>query len=175
MERGKQNAAPEGGDTTYFSIEYDFQNTPYVVIEKDILNGVPQDDWVRIVKDNLRKTYPNGVCIGRNVVNVNSQSRREMTFSKYMQQLLRQAPQLYSDKLRLTDHADEILQATRNWVNEAPLHPRKDSIIDFARGEVLLRIGKNDYFAQVIVGNRGNGNLLLYDIINLTPTKIHEK
>ena len=124
------------------------------------------------MKDNLRQRFPNGVTVGNNVININQQSRREMTFSNYMKQLFWQEPQLYSDKLRATNNADEILQASRNWVNEALLHRRKDTITDFARGEVLLRIGNNDYRAQVVVGNRGNGNLLLYDIINLAPTEI---
>ena len=155
-----------------FSIQYDRDNNPYVLVEDDILEGVPRNEWVRTVKDNLRQRFPNGVTVGNNVININQQSRREMTFSNYMKQLFWQEPQLYSDKLRATNNADEILQASRNWVNEALLHRRKDTITDFARGEVLLRIGNNDYRAQVVVGNRGNGNLLLYDIINLAPTEI---
>lgn len=67
------------------------------------------------------------------------------------------------------------MRAAQNWVNEALLHPRKDDIIDFARGKVLLRIGENDYSAQVIVGNRGKNGLLLYDVINLSKTTIQEK
>ena len=82
---------------------------------------------------------------------------------------------MYADKLRATDNADEILKASKNWVNEALLHPRADAIIDFARGEVQMRVGGNDYTAQVIVGNRGESGLVLYDIINLTPISIRER
>lgn len=98
-----------------------------------------------------------------------------MTFSRYMQRLFNTEPTVYEDKLRATDNADEIVRAAQNWVNEALLHPRKDDIIDFARGEVLMRIGSSDYSAQVIVGNRGKKGLLLYDIINLSESTIHEK
>ena len=38
-----------------------------------------------------------------------------------------------------------------------------------------MRIGSNAYTAQVIVGNRGENGLLLYDIINLSPANIREK
>ena len=173
-EQNSKNAAQTEDGEVRYSIKYDQNNTPYVAIETDILAGVPRSEWVRTVKDNLREKFPDGVTVGNNVVNINAQSRREMTFSNYMHRLFKTEPQMYADKLRATDNADEILRATRNWVNEALLHPRADAIIDFARGEVLLRIGSNDYNAQVIVGNRGKGGLLLYDIINLSPTTIQE-
>ena len=158
-----------------YSISYDKDNRPFVIVENDILDGVPESEWVRTVKNNLREKFPDGVRVGNNEIKINNQSRQEMTFSRYMQRLLRKEPELYADKLRATANADEILKASRNWVNEALLHPRNDAMIDFARGEVQMQIGENDYTAQVIVGNRGNGNLLLYDIIDLRPTQIQEK
>ena len=177
--RGRQNAAATdrttGPPEDRHSIGYDRDNRPFVTVEEDILEGVPESEWVRTVKDNLREKFPNGVTVGNNEIRINNQSRREMTFSGYMQQLMRTDRQLFADKLRATNNADEILRASRNWVNEALLHPRNDAIIDFARGEVLLRVGNRDYTAQVIVGNRGGGNLLLYDIVGLEPTAIQER
>ncbi len=172
--RAQKNTAQAGGGAR-FSIKYDRNNRPYVVIEEDILDGVPQKEWVKTVKDNLRQKFPDGVTVGNNVIHINQQSRQEMTFSRYMQRLFNTEPTVYEDKLRATDNADEIVRAAQNWVNEALLHPRKDDIIDFARGEVLMRIGNSDYSAQVIVGNRGKKGLLLYDIINLSESTIHEK
>ena len=172
---GDENTVFAEGDGESLSIGYDENNRPFVTVEEDILDGVPRDRWVRTVKDNLRRKFPEGVRLGRNTVRINDQSRREMTFSNYMRRLFKNDPQIYSDKLRATNNAGEILQATRDWVNEALLHPRKDAIIDFARGEVQLRVGGRDYTAQVIVGNKGGGGLLLYDIIELRPTTIQER
>lgn len=169
----QKNTASESGKGRY-SIKYDENNQPFVVVDEDILDGVPKNQWVKAVKNNLREKFPEGVTVGNNIIHINQQSRREMTFSKYMQQLLRQNPQIYADKFRATNNADEILKASRNYVNEALLHPRKDAIIDFARGEVMLRIGNNEYSAQVIIGNRENGSLMLYDIINLSPINIQQ-
>lgn len=169
----QKNTASESGMGRY-SIKYDENNQPFVVVDEDILDGVPKNQWVKAVKNNLREKFPEGVTVGNNIIHINQQSRREMTFSKYMQQLLRQNPQIYADKFRATNNADEILKASRNYVNEALLHPRKDAIIDFARGEVMLRIGNNEYSAQVIIGNRENGSLMLYDIINLSPINIQQ-
>lgn len=163
---------PEGAR---FDIGYDRNNRPFVIVEEDILEGVPREDWVRTVKDNLRKKFPNGVTVGNSEIEVNAQSRNEMTYSRYTRRLMETEPELYADKLRATNNADEILRAARDYVNEALMHPRKDSIQDFARGCVQLRVGGNDYIAQVVVAMRSNGKMLLYDVINLEPTTIQSK
>lgn len=158
-----------------YSISYDKDNRPFVIVENDILDGVPESEWVRTVKNNLREKFPDGVRVGNNEIKINKQSRQEMTFSRYMQRLFNTEPDLYADKLRATANADEILKASRNWVNEALLHPRNDAMIDFARGEVLIRVGDSDYTAEVIVGNQGSRGLLLYDVLNIKRTTIQEQ
>lgn len=150
-------------------------NKPFVEVEQDILAGVPEADWVKTVKENLKKKFPNGITVGNNEIQIDGRSRQEMTFSWYMQWLYNNDPQLHADKLRATDNADEILRATTDWVNEGLNHPRKDRITDFARGNVLLRVGGNDYTADVVVGTKKNGSMALYDVLNLQPTSFTEK
>lgn len=150
-------------------------NKPFVEVEQDILAGVPEADWVKTVKENLKKKFPNGITVGNNEIQIDGRSRQEMTFSRYMQWLYNNDPQLHTDKLRATDNADEILRATTDWVNEGLNHPRKDRITDFARGNVLLRVGGNDYTADVVVGTKKNGSMALYDVLNLQPTSFTEK
>lgn len=172
------NKAPDLGDenTVFAESEKSYaigkttNNKPFVEVEQDILEGVPEADWVSIVKDNLKKKFPNGITVGSNEINIDRQSRKEMTFSRYMQQLYNSDPQMRADKLRATNNADEILYATTDWVNEGLKHPRKDNIRDFARGEVLLRVGMNAYTAEVVVGTRKNGSMVMYDILNLQPS-----
>ena len=150
-------------------------NKPFVEVEQDILAGVPEADWVKTVKENLKKKFPNGITVGNNEIQIDGRSRQEMTFSRYMQWLYNNDPQLHADKLRATDNADEILRATTDWVNEGLNHPRKDRITDFARGNVLLRVGGNDYTADAVVGTKKNGSMALYDVLNLQPTSFTEK
>lgn len=150
-------------------------NKPFVEVEQDILAGVPEADWVKTVKENLKKKFPNGITVGNNEIQIDGRSRQEMTFSRYMQWLYNNDPQLHADKLRATDNADEILRATTDWVNEGLNHPRKDRITDFARGNVLLRVGGNDYTADVVVGTKKNGSMALYDVLNMQPTSFTEK
>ena len=172
--RGNENTAREGGEAR-LSIKYDRYNNPYVVIEEDILAGVPRSEWVKTVKDNLRQKFPDGVTVGNNVIEIDKQSREEMTYSRYTRHLMRTEPELYADKLRATNNADEILRASRNYVNEALAHIRRDNIQEFARGEVLMEIGGNGYSAQVVVAMRSNGRLLLYDILQMEPATIQAK
>lgn len=158
-----------------YSIGYDRDNRPFVTVEEDILDGVPERDWVSTVKGNLKRKFPNGVTVGNSEIKINQQSMREMTFSRYMKWLYNNYPHLRADKLRATNNADEILQATTDWVDEGLNHPRKDTIAAFARGNVLIRVGGNDYSADVVVGSRKDGSMILYDILNLQPTAITEK
>lgn len=177
VEVANTKLAPEEEERhkSRFSIGETTDNKPFVEVEQDILADVPEADWVKTVKENLRKKFPDGIVVGNNEINIDYQSRQEMTFSRYMKWLYNNDPQLHADKLRATNNADEILQATMNWVNEGLKHPRKDSIKDFARGEVLLRVGGNDYSADVVVGTRKNGSMVMYDILNLQPTSFTEK
>ena len=98
-----------------------------------------------------------------------------MTFSEYTKWLRNNDKSLYADKLRTANNADEIILASRDYINEGLRHERKDNIRDFARGSVLLRIGQSDYSADVIVGTTTNGSMLLYDIVNMTPAQINGK
>ena len=164
-----------GAPEQRFAIEYTTDNKPFVRIEEDILDGVAKNKWVSVVKENLRKKFPNGIIVGKNEIKIDGKSRKEMTYSKYTQWLYNNYPKIRADKFRATNNADEILQATTDWVNEGLNHPRNDNIVDFARGNVLIRVGNNDYSADVIAGTRNNGSIILYDIINLQTTSFQKK
>lgn len=173
--RGPPSATDTNVGGTKFSIEYDASNTPYVVVNTDILAGVPKSRWIATVKGVLAQKFPDGVHVGNEVIKINRQSRREMTFSQYTQWLANNDASAYADKFRAADNADELILASRGYINEGLKHARKDNIRDFARGTVLLRVGKNDYTAEVVVGTTSGGDMLLYDIVNLQRTQIKEK
>ena len=174
-----QQAAEENGETRgppdRYSIEYDANNRPFVTVDNDILLGVPQNEWVATVKKVLSSKFPDGIKVGSQEIKINRQSRNEMTFSEYTKWLRNNDKSLYADKLRTANNADEIILASRDYINEGLRHERKDNIRDFARGSVLLRIGQSDYSADVIVGTTTNGSMLLYDIVNMTPAQINGK
>lgn len=173
--KAEKKSAENDGTGARYSIGKTTDNKAFVEVEQDILSGVPEKDWVKTVKENLKQKFPDGITVGNNEIQIDGRSRQEMTFSRYMQWLYNNDPQLHADKLRATNNADEILHATTDWVNEGLNHPRKDRITDFARGNVLLRVGGNDYTANVVVGTKKNGSMALYDVLNLQPTSFTEK
>ena len=55
---------------------------------------------------------------------------------------------------------------------KAAVHKKKFD--NFARGDIRFKVGENAYVADILVGIKQNKNAELYDIVNITPTKITE-
>ena len=173
--RMEEGAVEKTGKGKY-AIKYSEENKPFVAIEEDILDGVPRKEWTKKVKETLKKKYPNGIQIRNEYIHVNGrQTASEMTNSKYAKWLRVNSPAEYADKLRFANNADEILYAAQNWRGEGLHHPRKDSIVEFARADALIRIGERGYSADVVVGTKGNSEMVLYDILYLKSASINEK
>ena len=117
----------------------------------------------------LSQNYPNGIRVGNGVIEVTGKTGKEYTRSGYSQYIEKNDGQVYDDKLRAAGNLDEAVRASTDYVNEEIKHPRKDNIKEFARGRVLMRVGQNDYNAEVVVGYTKNGEMLLYDIVNFKP------
>ncbi len=117
----------------------------------------------------LSQNYPNGIRVGNGVIEITGKTGKEYTRSGYSQYIEKNDGQVYDDKLRAAGNLDEAVRASTDYVNEEIKHPRKDNIKEFARGRVLMRVGQNDYNAEVVVGYTKNGEMLLYDIVNFKP------
>ena len=107
--------------------------------------------------------------VGNGVIEITGKTGKEYTRSGYSQYIEKNDGQVYDDKLRAAGNLDEAVRASTDYVNEEIKHPRKDNIREFARGRVLMRVGQNDYNAEVVVGYTKNGEMLLYDIVNFKP------
>ncbi len=155
-----------------YAIRRDEKGKPVVSVEEDILAGVPQKDWARTVKQALKEKFPNGVTVGNNQIQITGKSRGEITSSKDTRWLKHSQPDVYADKMRATNNADEILQASTDYVSEKPAHERTDNIVDFGRGKVQLEVGGQMYDADVIVGTKKDGSMLLYDFAGMTKKEM---
>lgn len=155
-----------------YAIRRDEKGKPVVSVEEDILAGVPQKDWARTVKRALKEKFPNGVTVGSNQIQITGKSRGEITSSKDTRWLKHSQPDVYADKMRATNNADEILQASTDYVSEKPAHERTDNIVDFGRGRVQLEVGGQMYDADVIVGTKKDGSMLLYDFVGMTKKEM---
>ena len=161
----------ESSNDIKYSIGYTTDNNPVVVINDDILKGVKKSDWVKTVKNTISDKFSNGIPIKGRFINVNKKTKNEYTMSKYSRKLSNINNVIYEYKFKTANNLDEIIIASSNYVNEDLKHTRKDSFKEFARGDVLIRVGNNDYSAKVIVGFTKGNEMVLYDIINFTPKK----
>lgn len=157
-----------------YAIRRDEKGKPVVSVEEDILAGVPQKDWARTVKRALKEKFPNGVTVGSNQIQITGKSRSEITNSKDTRWLKHSQPDVYADKMRATNNADEILQASTDYVSEKPAHERTDDIVDFGRGKVQLEVGGQMYDADVVVGTKKDGSMLLYDFVGMTKKEMQQ-
>lgn len=158
-----------------YSIGKTTKNKSVVVIADDILKGVDKSDWVAKVKDVIRTKFSDGIPVEGKLIKVNKITRNEYTNSKNTQHYQRKDAVIYKDKFKASSNLNEIVLASTNYVNEDLKHQRKDNFTEFARGDVLVRVGKNDYSAKVIVGFTSGKELVLYDIVDFTPTKFELK
>ena len=157
-----------------YAIRRDEKGNPVVSVEEDILAGVPQKDWARTVKQALKEKFPNGVTVGSNQIQITGKSRSEITNSKDTRWLKHSQPDVYADKMRATNNADEILQASTDYVSEKPAHERTDDIVDFGRGKVQLEVGGQMYDADVVVGTKKDGSMLLYDFVGMAKKEMQQ-
>ncbi len=161
-------------DVEKYSIEYTDKNKP-VVITDNILKGVPKKDWIPTVKKTISNKFKNGIPIKGRLIKVNRKTVNEYLYSEYTKNLRSNDKKTFKDKLRASNNLDEIIVSSINYVNEDLNHLRKDNIVQFARGNVLMQIGNNQYNAKVIIGFTSGNNMLLYDLINLTPDSFKVK
>lgn len=157
------------------SIEYTEDNKPVVIVENNILEGIPKSQWIDTVKNTISSKFSQGIPISGKLIKVNLITRKEFTNSKTTQHYRRYEKQIYKDKFKSANNLDEIILASTNYVNEDLKHERNDKFIEFARGDVLMRIGNNDYSAKVVVGFTSGQQMVLYDVVDFTNTSFNIK
>lgn len=155
-----------------YAIRRDEKGKPVVSVEEDILAGVPQKDWARTVKRALKEKFPNGVTVGSNQIQITGKSRNEITNSKDTMWLKRNQSDVYADKMRAANNADEILQASTDHVSQELTHERKDDIVDFIHGNVQIDVSGQLYDADVVVGTKKDGSMLLYDFVGMAKKEM---
>lgn len=162
------------GDVKY-SIAYTTDNKPVAIIEEDILDGVPKSDWVKTVKETISEKFSDGIPISGRLIKINSITKNEYVNSKNTQYLRATDGTIYANKFKSANNLDDIMLASTNYINEDLKHSRKDNFKEFARGDVLIRVGNNDYSAKVIVGFTSGNQMVLYDVVDFIPTEFSIK
>ncbi|MBC2870419.1 hypothetical protein H7271_02215 [Bittarella massiliensis] len=157
-----------------FSIHSDAGGRPFVVIDEDILEGVPDGEQLKYIRAELKKRYPNGFERDGWKIELTSKSAKEFTGSKSTFGLKRDSRTAFEDKMRAAANLDEIIAVAENIRQESPKHARKDKIQSFNRADVRIRVGKNDYSAEVVTGIYPDTREIFYDIVKVSPIQIED-
>ncbi len=161
------------GETRYV-IKKDAQGNEFVDAPIWALDVKSQKDVGASLSELVRTKFNSWIDVYGQKIGINQKTANEWTFSKDAQNLYRKNKPAYADKVNAFGVADELLQASRDYVGEEIKHTRKDSFREFARGTVNFRVGANGYSADVVVGTTKNGAAVLYDIVDIQPIKITE-
>ena len=78
-------ALTNSGTRIQYSLGYTTDNKPVVVIQDNILDGVPSDQWIDKVKETISQNFSNGIPVDGRLVCVNKMTRDEYTHSKNTQ------------------------------------------------------------------------------------------
>lgn len=177
------------GDTVFangedsYSVGETDDGRAVAVVDNDILSHIDTSTWDSAKKAQAKaaaKTallaFEDGIQVNGITYKVNRTSRREYTRSEDTERLARRTPDAFADKMRAADIADDIITATTSWAKDGKLkHPRRDSFVDFAHGDVLIHAGANQYDAETVVGITADGEYVFYDVVDMTPTSFTTK
>ena len=171
------------GPPEKLSVEETDDGRAVAVVDDDILSGIDTQTWDKTKKAQAKAaakaallTFKDGVQVNGIDYKVNRTSRREYTRSEDTERLYHKDKDAFADKMRAAANADDIITATTDWTRDGTLtHPRTDSFVDFAHGDVLIRSGNNQYDAKVVVGITGGGEYVFYDVVDMEPTSFVKK
>lgn len=189
QERRETSPDYGNGDTVFangedsYSVGETDDGRAVAVVDNDILSHIDTSTWDSAKKAQAKaaaKTallaFEDGIQVNGITYKVNRTSRREYTRSEDTERLARRTPDAFADKMRAADIADDIITATTSWVKDGKLkHPRRDSFVDFAHGDVLIQAGANQYDAETVVGITADGEYVFYDVVDMTPTSFTTK
>lgn len=176
-----------GGVTGNQNIRYSIKETTdgraVAVVDNDILSHLDTTSWDGKKKTQAKSAaktallaFKDGIAVNGVTYKVNKISRDEYTRSNYTEMLYNKAQDVFADKMRAAANADDIVIATTSWDLDGELkHPRSDNFVDFARGDVLIQAGVNQYDAETVVGVTKDGEFVLYDLVDMEPTNFKVK
>lgn len=149
-----------------FSIEYTEDDIPVVVVRDNILKDeFSYKDKIKAVKRYFNKFEK----IPAHFIEINftKKSVNEYTRSKYTQNLSHKNADMAIDKMKTAGHPYDIVYAITDFRHETPGHLRKDNIVGFIRGDILLDVSGNKYKAETLIGLTNKGMYIMYDIVNM--------
>lgn len=173
--KNADNINPTSNEDIRYQVRQDADGRDYVEINEDILEGVNEDAYEAVTKKVLASIFKSGIENKNNIFTMNKNDKNEFVRNKTMTYYLHNDNQMRLDKLRLSKNALEIIDNAKNWKNVEKKYTNTNNkhLVDFAYGYLNVSVLGNDYKVKVVMGADKFGNIHLYDIADMTPTKIN--
>lgn len=157
-----------------YQLREDVNGNTFVDVDTSIYDETDGASVAQVIAAIIQNRFHNLIEANGQKIRINATTNAEWRRSNDATKLMRKVPSVYDDKMKVIGNADEILVAAQNWIGEQKYHNSKNKIVEFARGNVLYRVGKNGYAADVLVGTLEDGAALLYDLVDIHEIKIAE-
>lgn len=156
-----------------FSKQLDIDGKEFVKVDDAAIDEKNPKDIVKALKQIAEsKGFYDMEINGQNIGLSNERGVKEWVYSKDAKSLYRSNQAAFNDKMQSFQNANELIEVAKSYINEEAVHKKKFD--NFARGEVRFKVRDNGYIADILIGIRRNQSAELYDIVNITPTKITE-
>ena len=152
------------------SISHTRKGEPVVVVDTNILEGVDESQWKEKVKEAIKGFFP-GLLFKGGEAEVKKKTYDEYLKSRYTNSIKKFERDVYEDKLRASNHLDEILLSITDTRTEDLFHDRSDKIKGFVHGDVKIVVGDNKYIADAVIGIKEDGSMLVYDVVDFMPAE----
>lgn len=164
-------------DGAQYSVSRTVDGRGVAVLDDDILADIDTTNWTKEKKEaaqkaasNALKQFQGGLLVHGINAKVNKISRDEYTRSTESMKLYRKNREVFADKMRAADIADDIVTVTTGWQRDGGLKYERDDFVDFEHGVALISARGNKYEVTVVVGIRENGEYVFYDVVGIKPT-----
>lgn len=160
-------------ESVRYDLRKDVNGNTFVDVDPSIYDETDGESVAQVIAKIISDRFHNLIETNGQQIRINAITNAEWRRSEEATYLKENDPVKYSDKLKAIGNADEILKTANKWIGEAKKHDNKH-FVEFARGNILYRVGENGYAADVIVGTKADGSAVLYDLVNIHNIKITE-
>ena len=157
-----------------YDLRKDVNGNTFVDVDPSIYDETDGANVAQVIAKIITDRFHNLITANGQQIRINATTNAEWRRSEDATKLLRKQPSVYDDKMKAIGNADELLTAAQNWIGEQKVHNTDNKIIEYARGNVMYRVGQNGYIADVLVGTKKDGSAVLYDLVDIHEIKIAE-
>ena len=156
-----------------YTIKRDTNGDFFVEVDSPIFSGTESPQKIlQTLSQVVENKFSDLVQVKGQKIGINKKTAREWVWSKSADTLMKTDSQAFIDKANTFENANELLQASKDYIGEKAKHRRKDKFVEFARGVVSFVADGRGYAADIIVGTTKSGAAVLYDLVNIQNKKI---